>query len=203
MARPRTDIAPRILEAARTRFLAEGVEGASLRKIASDAGTSIGMIYYYYPTKDDLFFAVVSEVYDRLVAELEEIAKVPATAREVLLGAAKRLAHLSPHELEVIRLIIGEALISSPRFKRLIEKFQSGHVALLVRTIIGGQESGELRRDTSPLLLGLLAIAALGPAQFIAAKLRSSPLAPLVPSESETAARLLDLLFEGIGEKAR
>ena len=31
MARPRSDIAPRILHAARERFLAEGVDGASLR----------------------------------------------------------------------------------------------------------------------------------------------------------------------------
>ena len=62
MARPRSDIEPRIVHAARRRFLKEGVDGASLRTIARDAKTSIGMVYYYFPTKDDLFFAVVEEV---------------------------------------------------------------------------------------------------------------------------------------------
>ena len=46
MARPRGDIAPRILHAARKRFLVEGVDGASLRAIARDARTNKGMIYY-------------------------------------------------------------------------------------------------------------------------------------------------------------
>ena len=45
MARPRSDIEPRIVHAARRRFLKEGVDGASLRTIAKDAGTSIGMVY--------------------------------------------------------------------------------------------------------------------------------------------------------------
>ena len=38
MARPRTDIQPRIVRAARARFLAEGVDGASLRAIARRRG---------------------------------------------------------------------------------------------------------------------------------------------------------------------
>src|SRR6266511_1861365 len=70
MARPRTDIEPRILHAARARFLADGVDGASLRAIARAAGTSIGMLYYYFPSKDDLFLAVVEEVYSALLADL-------------------------------------------------------------------------------------------------------------------------------------
>ena len=56
--------------AARERFLTEGVDGASLREIARDAGTSIGMVYYYFPTKDELFLAVVEEVYAKLLADL-------------------------------------------------------------------------------------------------------------------------------------
>ena len=36
MVRPRTDIRPRIVAAARTRFLSEGVDGASLRAIARE-----------------------------------------------------------------------------------------------------------------------------------------------------------------------
>ena len=60
MARPKSDIEPRIIHAARRRFLEDGVDGASLRKIAREAGTNIGMIYYYFPTKDDLFLAYVA-----------------------------------------------------------------------------------------------------------------------------------------------
>jgi AcrR family transcriptional regulator len=44
MARPRSDIRPRLLASARARFLREGVDGASLRSIAKDAATNIGMV---------------------------------------------------------------------------------------------------------------------------------------------------------------
>jgi len=70
MARPRSDIAPRVVIAARERFLKDGVDGASLRAIAHDARTSIGMIYYYFPTKDDLFLAVVEQVYEKVLADM-------------------------------------------------------------------------------------------------------------------------------------
>ena len=70
MARPRSDISERIRDAACERFLADGVDGASLRAIATKAKTSIGMVYYYYPSKEELFFAVVEETYSKLVADL-------------------------------------------------------------------------------------------------------------------------------------
>ena len=67
MPRPPSDIAARIVEAARDRFLLQGVDGASLRSIAADAGTNIGMVYYYFKTKDDLFLAVIEEAYAQLL----------------------------------------------------------------------------------------------------------------------------------------
>ena len=70
MARPRGNIDQRIVRAARVLFLRDGVDGASLRDIARRARTSIGMIYYYFPIKDDLFLAVVEEVYAKLLGDL-------------------------------------------------------------------------------------------------------------------------------------
>ncbi len=82
MGRTRSDLGPRIIEAARGRFLREGVDGASLRAIAADAGTSIGMVYYYFPTKDDLFFAVVEETYQHVLEDLVRACETPVPRRE-------------------------------------------------------------------------------------------------------------------------
>ena len=51
MARPRGDISERLIKAAREAFLTQGVDGASLREIAAEAGTSLGMITYYVPPR--------------------------------------------------------------------------------------------------------------------------------------------------------
>ena len=159
MARPRTDIRPRVLHAARARFLAQGVEGSSLRDIARDAKTSVGMVYYYFPTKDDLFLAVVEEVYVGLLADLEKALAPGPTARERLERASRRLGSASADELSVIRLIVHEALLSTERFDRLFQRFQRGHIPLIVAALGDGVTAGEI---DAGLPLPLLLVATLG-----------------------------------------
>ena len=55
-----------ILQAAKTEFLEKGYEAASLRKIAAQAGVTIGAIYTRYPTKDQLFCALVQPLLDQI-----------------------------------------------------------------------------------------------------------------------------------------
>ena len=136
MARPRTDIAPRILHAARDRFLHDGVDGASLRAIARDAGTSIGMLYYYHPTKDDLFLAVVEEVYAALLVDLAAALAPDAPVDQRIRRVFDRLGAATDEELTVLRLMVREALISSPRLERLMERFRRGHQPLLFLKVL-------------------------------------------------------------------
>src|SRR5689334_13178575 len=131
MARPKSDIEPRILKAARARFLSDGVDGASLRSIASDAGTSIGMVYYYFPTKDDLFFGVVEELYGRLLQDMELAIAPDVPVRQRVERLYLRFSRLEEEELLVLRLVAREALTSGTRFARLRDRFQSGHIPLI------------------------------------------------------------------------
>ena len=84
MPRPQSDIDARIVEAARSRFLLEGVDGASLRSIARDAGTSIGMVYYYFKTKDELFLAVIETAYRGLLVDFSAALASDVTAEQRL-----------------------------------------------------------------------------------------------------------------------
>src|SRR5512143_3860930 len=120
MPRPKSDIEPRIVHAARHRFLVEGVDGASLRTIARGARTSIGMIYYYFPTKDDLFLAVVEETYLRILGRLEAALAGDDPVDRRLRRAFAVIGALDDEELQVIRLVVREALVSSTRLDRII-----------------------------------------------------------------------------------
>src|SRR5688572_24885486 len=102
MPRPKSDLAPRIIEAARNRFLIEGVDGASLRQIATDAGTNIGMIYYYYPTKDDLFFAVIEDVYEPFLVDLESALALDFPPDERIRRLYARVAAMSDVEFQTV-----------------------------------------------------------------------------------------------------
>lgn len=53
----------RIHEAAMAEFLANGYQGASLRRIVRTAGVTTGALYGYYDSKEALFAALVDEAY--------------------------------------------------------------------------------------------------------------------------------------------
>src|SRR5512141_201018 len=155
MPRPKSDIEPRIVHAARHRFLVEGVDGASLRRIARDAGTSIGMIYYYFPTKDDLFLAVVEEIYGQVLADLEASLEHASHFDERVQLLYARFNTMTETEIQVFQLVAREALSSSARLERLIERFKRGHIALMLQTVGGGIAAGELTPELHPALMSI------------------------------------------------
>jgi AcrR family transcriptional regulator len=202
MARPKSDIEPRILAAARTRFLRDGVDGASLRGIASDAGTSIGMVYYYFATKDELFFGVVEELYGKLLKDIEAAILPDVPVRERVERLYGRVARLTDEELLVMRLVLREALTSNTRFARLRERFRAGHVALIARLIADGYASGAFDRQLHPMVTMLsLAGVAVVP-QLIRRVLEGRLPFPDAPGGEELSKLLVGVLFSGTGTRS-
>lgn len=58
--RKKDDLAiDKIMECAKTEFLEKGFEGASMRKVAENAGYTTGMLYGRFADKGELFKAIV------------------------------------------------------------------------------------------------------------------------------------------------
>ena len=199
MPRTRSDIGPRIVHAARARFLAEGVDGASLRAIAQDAGTSIGMVYYYFKTKDDLFFAVVEETYERLLEDFKRALDPKLSAKERMRRLFQRVGAIDAHESQIVRLVIREVLVSSSRLARLIDRFKRGHFPLVIATLADGMREGSIRSDVPPIVLLPIAAAVGVLPQFVLDQL--APRLP-VPRGEELADLLVELLWQGIGARS-
>ncbi len=201
MARPRGDIEPRILHAARGRFLNEGVDGASLRRIAEDAGTSIGMVYYYFPTKEELFSAVVEEVYVALLADLERVLAPALPVERRLEALYRRLGALTPDEILVGRIMLREALASPVRVEKLFQRFQRGHLPLLLALVRDGLQAGlfDPAHPPAQLLVSMMVLA--GPAQallrVIGPRLQLGPAAD-GPAQ---ARQMMSILLQGVGQR--
>ncbi len=203
MPRPRSDIQPRLLRAARDRFLREGVDGASLRDIARDAGTSIGMVYYYFPSKDDLFLAVVEERYGKLLADLTTALSPADPPAERLLAMYRRVARMDDADLMIVKLIVREALVSSQRLERLIARFMRGHLPLIVQTVFDGLRDGSFRSDLPPPVL-FMATMALGVAPQLARRsVGPQPFLAGAPEREDLADKALDVLLHGIAAQGK
>jgi AcrR family transcriptional regulator len=93
-----------ILDSAAGLFAKVGYPNAKMQDIAEACGTSKSMLYHYYPTKDDLLFAMLQEHLENLIASFDEIAAQPGSASQrfstfvqayVQKSAQSRRRHLS------------------------------------------------------------------------------------------------------------
>jgi AcrR family transcriptional regulator len=198
MARPRGEIRTRVLHAARERFLNEGVDGASLRRIATEAGTNIGMIYYYFPTKDDLFLAIVEEVYQGVLADLLVALEPSQPVPERIRRMYERVARFSDEERMVVRLVLREALISSSRLDRIVERFRNGHLPLIFRLVQDGLADGTFDASVPPLFLIISMMAIGGPGQLILRAMESRSPFPQPRDGVRISDRMLRLLLRGV-----
>jgi len=64
-----------ILDAAARLFAARGFSGASMADLAKSCGTSKSLVYHYFPSKDDVLYAVMTSHLDDLVAAAEGAAQ--------------------------------------------------------------------------------------------------------------------------------
>src|SRR5687768_13073839 len=60
-----------ILTAARDLFVSEGYLNVSMRKIAERIEYSPAALYSYFPSKDDIFFALAEEGFQRLAGDIQ------------------------------------------------------------------------------------------------------------------------------------
>lgn len=198
MARPRSDIRPRIVHAARELFLSDGVDGSSLRSIAKAAQTSVGMIYYYFPTKDDLFLAVVDEIYDGFLTDLSSALAPGAPVEERLRRVSERIGLCSDVELDVVRLVLREALVSSTRLGRVLDRFRHGHLALLLEALVEGIGAGEIDSSHPTIVLLISTFALIAVPQLARRFVGETPPFNGAPSGSELASALVTILLRGI-----
>lgn len=65
-----------IAEEALKEFMEKGYEGASIRSIAKKSNTSVGNIYKYFESKEDLYENLIGAVYHRLMNYIDQFDKV-------------------------------------------------------------------------------------------------------------------------------
>ena len=70
------EVRNRIIEEALREFNEKGYEGASMRSIAKKSNTSVGNIYKYFKSKEDLHENLIGSIYDRFVDYIKKFDKV-------------------------------------------------------------------------------------------------------------------------------
>lgn len=115
-----------ILQAALKAFSEEGFEGASTREIAAVAGVHHGLIKYHFKSKDLLWRAAVTFLFERQAQEVvlpdpadPAFADPKVYAREMIRVRARYWARHPEHA----RLMVQEACRDSERSRWMVEEY--------------------------------------------------------------------------------
>jgi len=151
---------PIVLDAAFELFLDRGYEGTSMDAVAQAVGVTKPVIYACYPSKEELFNALLRREEDRVLAEIA--AALPAAGDDDLeaalvegMTAFLRAVAASPRAYRVVFLGEGANAAVAHRVQRGRER-QVEAVAMLARPLLEGEDAAEL--DRSARLLGHLTV---------------------------------------------
>ncbi len=167
----------RILEAAGDVF-AENGASASTEAVAARAGVAIGTVFRHFPTKPDLLEAVVMNVWEQLVGEVDELVGDPHAATALFELCSRAMTISAGNGAVVVRLSetgtrvhVGDALA----------RLEPSVGVLLARAQAAGEVRDDLRTDELIAMLGAICQEAI-----------TSGWSDLFRR------RVLDLLFDGI-----
>ena len=76
-----------ILQAARKIFARDGLEGATLRAIAAEAGIAVGTVYLHYPAKEALYAEMLAGSLADLQKHLRDAVAKAASDEQLMAGA--------------------------------------------------------------------------------------------------------------------
>lgn len=138
-----------VLEGARSVFMSDGFEGASVDEIARVAAVSKATLYSYFPDKRHLFMEVANAECARQSREALDSIDMAAPPREVLSQAGRHFLRFitSTFGLQIFRICVAEA----DRFPELGRQFYNSGPAVMRAEMAayfeGAEARGELRLE--------------------------------------------------------
>ncbi len=144
----------KILEVGIEEFSSKGFENANINIIAKNAGISIGLMYKYFATKEDLFLTCIQRGCSILDNELEEIMN---SDEKILIKAARVIRTICYHSKKhgnYIRLYNEITAEKNPELaKMLAEEIEFPTSRKYITAIAQAYAKNDVRQDLDPRLL--------------------------------------------------
>lgn len=115
------DVRARILSAAEEVFAERGYAGATTREIAERAGIGKRMLFYYFPTKDAVYRAVLERIIAGLVAIYEHTRTEPGPVG--LADGIDAITHFTAANMSAMKVWLREIIDAGPHLEPLTERY--------------------------------------------------------------------------------
>ena len=147
----------RILAAAIGEFANKGFDNANINVIASKAGVSVGSLYKYFNTKQDLFLTAVHHGISILEETLGPLSQADMDVRDKLELIIRTVQTTSRQLEDLIKLYNEMTSENNAELVRLISQdMETVSAAVYTQVIAQAQQEGLIRRDVDPRMFAFL-----------------------------------------------
>jgi AcrR family transcriptional regulator len=143
-----SDRKKQILEVATTLFARHGFDGVTTRQIADEAGITEAMVFRHFPTKDDLYWEVLSvkSASDELKQRLEERLRSDVEPLEIFTAIARYVLNRNIQDPAKSRLLLFSALENHRLSQRFFKTYMSEWYEMLASYIRRQMDDGKFRK---------------------------------------------------------
>ena len=147
-----------LLIEARRHFMAQGFAATRIEPIARDAGVSTATLYTFFPSKAELFQAVIDDTSDEFARQMDDVRAVDGPARCQLTRFSEAYVAFmaDPLVTSVFRLVMAERTRFQSMALHFYERGKTRIGATLVEAIEALNERGELVCDKPSWAAGQL-----------------------------------------------
>jgi TetR/AcrR family fatty acid metabolism transcriptional regulator len=148
-----------ILDAAVRVFARDGYHTSRVGDIAEEAGVAHGLLYHYFPSKDEVLATVFRENWGDLLTRFRDVEESDEPADEKLRGIAKILLRTWRNDPALVTVMVRE-VARSPHLQEQVDDVREGF-ASIQRVIEQGQREGTFRQGLDPRLASWVVYGAL------------------------------------------
>ncbi|WP_030230153.1 MULTISPECIES: TetR/AcrR family transcriptional regulator [unclassified Streptomyces] len=133
---------PQLIKAAIDLMTREGVAAGSTRAIAAELGVAQATVHYTFGTKEDLYRAVMEQLTEDLVAQVEQTAPTDASFEETIVTLAEALWDTVLQQPASHQLLTELTMFAlrTPRLREALHSHYSGISAVTAKLISDAAE---------------------------------------------------------------
>lgn len=146
-----------ILDAARRCFLRTGFHQTSMQDVIREANLSVGAVYRYFPSKNDLIIGLADQVIDEIIRVFDTLATEhppPPLMTAMARGVDLVTTNTGPDGTLRIALQIWSESLHDPVLANFVAKTYRRIRSVLVALARAARDRGDLPSDADPAAVG-------------------------------------------------
>lgn len=131
-----------ILDAAVKVFARQGFHACRVSDIADEAGVAYGLVYHYFPSKDEVLNTLFLERWNVMLAMIREVDAQQMAVREKLTAIASFIVDSYAHDPDLMKVIIVEVTRAANSFGQThLGKIREAYT-LIAEIVVKAQNDG-------------------------------------------------------------